>query len=357
MKNRKTVVIVSWFGESETGGVESVTYYLHQIWGKEYNIKIIDFNKVREWKIASGLIGKHYALDAILVSIYTSNYIKRFKKKYGVGKIIVVTQGYNAPFVKADLSFAHGNMRGFTINALKKNKWDFYQLFEKYAWNHAKKIVAVGAHVKKEAQKYYGVDFEKINIIENCIDTSMFYPIGKGECKDFNIIFCGRLSPEKNPEKLLNFAKYIENKENVKLIIATPSKESTSLFNGLKNTDIRIGLKKHEMNEFYNIGDIMYFPSRYEGFGLVTCECLSAGVPVFGNMVGAIGDFYNSGREGIGIITGNNEKDYISMLKLSEKYRSMENRQLLHEQVVKYNNFELYKEKIMLAIKDVDKND
>lgn len=349
----KKIVIISWYGESETGGVEFVTYYLHQIWGELYDVEIIDFNKVKNNNLYSFFVGKHYVLDALLVSMYANKYIRELKRCVGDENVIVVTQGYNAPNVRADIAFAHGTMRGFEINAFNNYAWDYYERFEKKSWSYARKIIAVGEHVKIEAHKYYGIDLNKIEVIQNCVDTSIFFPKPRNEHKGCNIIYCGRLTPPKNPQKLLEFARFIENNSSIKLIIATPSAENTEQFEQLKNTEIHIGLKKNEMNNFYNKGDIMYFPSVYEGFGLVTAECLSAGVPVFGNEVGAVNDFHKAGRMGIGIISGDNQRDLFEMIKLSKQYHDMDERKKLHEQMLKYQSFDVYKDKLINVLEEV----
>ncbi|WP_139018742.1 glycosyltransferase family 4 protein, partial [Elizabethkingia anophelis] len=82
----------------------------------------------------------------------------------------------------------------------------------------------------------------------------------------------------------------IENNDKYKLSIACNNSNNIELFNGLNNTSIHVGLTTDKMNEFYNSGDIMYFPSKYEGFEMVTLEALSAGIPVIGNDVGAISE-------------------------------------------------------------------
>ncbi|MCR5421528.1 MAG: glycosyltransferase family 4 protein, partial [Lachnospiraceae bacterium] len=38
-----------------------------------------------------------------------------------------------------------------------------------------------------------------------------------------------------------------------------------------------------ELNDFYNLGDAMIFPSKAEGFSLVILEAMSAGIPVIIN--------------------------------------------------------------------------
>ncbi|MEH1740604.1 glycosyltransferase [Fusobacterium varium] len=71
-------------------------------------------------------------------------------------------------------------------------------------------------------------------------------------------------------------------------MIATFRTESIKLFQGLKNTEMRLDLNLEEIIKFYSEGDILYFPSLYEGFEMVTLEALVSGIPVLGNDVGGI---------------------------------------------------------------------
>lgn len=344
---KKTIVIVSWFGESETGGVEFVTYYMHQIWGKEYDIKIIDYSELKKNSLYSFLLKKHYGIDALLFSIYTNGYIKKLKQKLGASNVVVVTQGYNAPFVKADIAFAHGTMRGFEQKALGINKWDLYEIFEIISWKKAKKVVAVSEYVKEEAISLYKIASNKIDVIENSVDTSLFYPIPRSASDVKTILFCGRISPEKNPSKLLELASIIEKDDRFRFRIATPSKNGLKEFQKYKKTEVFVGLKREEMNQFYNSGSAMFFPSLYEGFGLVTVESLSAGIPVIGYNVGAIGGLYRKGFNGVELLSDNMNIDMDTMYCLCEKYEDLLHRLELHEQIEKDYSFGVYKQRLL----------
>lgn len=348
---KKSVIIVSWNGENEAGGVELVTYYMHQAWREEYDVTIVNFDMVKQSNICRLLLGLHDSIDALIVSLYTNHYVKKDKKEKGSENVIVITQGYNAPGVKADVAFAHGTMRGFKFAAYNDHKWHFNQLYEKISWNRAKKVVAVDDHVKQEAHNLYGVDLDKIEVIRNCIDTNVFFPIDREDDGICTIIFCGRLESNKGLDRLQILAKAIELDSRFRLIIATPSDDNVKIFSGLSKTEVLIGLKKNEMNQFYNRGNIMYFPSLYEGFGLVTIECLSAGIPVAGNKIGVAGDWVEAGREGVNIITGDVAEDLEMMYEVATEYKDILKRMQLHQQVEKYQNYGDYKEKLKAVLK------
>ena len=80
---KKNIVIISWNGENEVGGVEQVTYYMQQAWKESFDVTIIDFDLVRQSRFCKHFLGIHYYIDAWIVSIFTNSYVRKKQKKYG----------------------------------------------------------------------------------------------------------------------------------------------------------------------------------------------------------------------------------------------------------------------------------
>lgn len=340
--DKTKIYIVSWYGTNDVGGLERVTQYMIDAWQDKYDIDIIDFAMIEKNRKYINWLHKHYVIDGIVVSLFA----KQLQKKEPNAKF--VTQGYNAPFIRSDLAFLHGTMRGYKI-ALEGShaKWHMNQLYEKWGMKNAKCVVAVGRHVKDEAVQLYHISEAKIEVIENCVDSNTFFPVRADRSKEiYRILFVGRLEIRKGLQALIELAKRIENSEECELHIAVNSKANVELFKGFQNTTIIQGLQKEQMNEFYNKGSVMYFPSLYEGFEMVTMECLSAGVPVIGNDVGAVGDLYARGQEGVEILSSDIRENLRKMKALSEQYKEMEMRQKLHEDIKCKYDLSRYKEKL-----------
>ena len=325
---KKKLLIVSWNGVSDKGGLERVTQYMLQFWKDTFDVEIIDFKTMKNKWIYRKLLNRHYVLDALLVSFYTNRRIKKCKKAHTK----VVTQGFNAPYVKADLIFAHGTTRGYRAAEEGANpKWHLNQSFEKVGMRPARKVVAVSNHVKKECHELYHIPKEKICVLENCVDTGAFYPLEeKNPPVKYTVLFSGRLETMKGLNKLVELAKYIESIPDTQLLIATPNSVNTELFEHLEHTKFFVGLKKEKMNSFYNMGTVMFFPSLYEGFGMVTTECLSAGVPVIGRKVGAVSDLSEKGQAGVLLMKDTMEGVFQQIKDASDSYRAYEDRYNLH---------------------------
>ncbi len=338
MKNK--IYIVSWNGLSDAGGVERVTQYLVNAWSEQYKVIIIDYKKMEEFKIIRKILKKHFIIDAVVSSLY----VQAIKRKEPESKIVI--QGFNCPFVCADVAIAHGTMRGYKIALENDLKWHFNQLFEKIGMSKSKRVIAVSDSVKKELLKLYKISSDKIDVIVNSVDTEKFYPIKRDANMITTILYAGRLEFGKGLNEILELANIIENREKYKFIIATNDENNSSMFAKLKRTKILVGLKCDEMNLFYNSGDVFFFPSLYEGFGLVTIEALSAGIPVIGRNLGAIGDLYKRNVDGVDILSGNIEENLKKIEGLSNHYKDYEERLKLHKFMQDNFSIKTYNENI-----------
>ena len=336
----KRYIVVSMGGVSSVGGVERVMYYLDEILEKNNTVIIVDKHIIdREYSITKYIKSSNIFAYAILAS----HYVSRIRLKEDV----IIGNGYNLPFVYKDFLFAHGNIVGFC-----KKVYNFtnYKLgfLEMVSGMTSKRILAVSEQAKEEWKKYYKIK-KKIDIIENAVDCDRFFPKETEDKANFTILYCGRLEKAKGSLRLLELAEYIEHKKNIKLIMAIPNEtEEMNLFKKLKNTQIYIGKTIDEMNDFYNQGDIFFFPSRYEGFALVVLESLAAGVPVVANQVSGIKEIEEKVFDGIRSMDEEESIETIMkrMQTFHERYLNIKQRKELHENIRSLYGLEVYKKKI-----------
>lgn len=346
------VYIVSWYGCSDIGGVERVVQYMVGTWKNIYDVEVIDIKKVKRSCWYGKLLKIYHGIDSLLISAYLRQLLKD-------EKAIVITNGYNCPNVRADVLFMHGTMRGYEMSCGKKCTWlwQISQLYEKIACKKAKKIVCVSQNTAEEVQIYYGGSANKIEILENCVNTDVFYPDSKLRKNKnvINVLFCGTLEYRKGVDILLRHAKIIESYSDMRLLIATQKSKNIEMFADLRHTVIYRSLQLKDMNTFYNQGDIMLFPSRYEGFEMVTTECLAAGVPVIGNDIGAIGHLYHRGAEGVFLLSSSVEQNIESIRKQARIYENKEKKIMLYEYMKKNFGLQQYKERLKNILKDITK--
>lgn len=268
MKKQK-IIIVSLFGLGSEGGVERVVYYLKEILENKYTIEILTLG--RSPKKFDALVGP------ILLSF------RLFFKK----RDFVISQGWHVWPYTSDIVIAHGTTAGYlykipeeaTVGAKCISR------MERIAAKKAKHICAVSENCREELVSILGISTSKISVLNNFVDEHRFYPIEKDRVEEQDkliILYSGRLIKGKGVDFLLKLANAIEERNDVKLHIASNDEENIRLFKHLRNTKVSMGLSISEMNDFYNSGDVLYFPTRYEGFSMVTLEALSCGIPVMG---------------------------------------------------------------------------
>jgi len=345
--NMSKVYIVSINGIANAGGVERVAYYLKQIFNsKDKEVIIVDKNRLNEMFLAKMLSKFFGRVFGILYPVLAAIFLYCMTKKSD----IVITHGFNAFLYRADFLFCHGTLKGFYKKTGKSYNFSskLLMIYEIIAANLAKKIIAVSDNAKFELSEYYKVCTKKIVVINNCVDCQKFYPdqelVNKNR-QHINVIFCGWLDHRKGIEKLVELSEKIEKRVDINLLIATNNVNNTELFKEYKNTIVRVGLQLDDLNDFYNSGDIMYFPSLYEGFEMVTLEALASGIPVIGNHVGAIQEL--SDKHFVGVHLLNDSVDIISSLRQkAAEYKDYQKKVSLHERVKNKYGIDVYKDKL-----------
>ena len=264
-------------GVSNAGGVEKVSYYLKEILKEKYKVEILQKGKVSFGKLNN-------LLHPILLSLRLC-----FKKN-----AFVIGNSWHCFLYPADISIHHGTSAGIMKCtgeggwALKLTAW-----MEKVSAKRAKQVLAVSENCKRELVELYEIPEEKILVLNNFVQDEVFVPGEKKVSaqedgkKVINVCFSGALCYKKGIDKLQAFSDYIESWSNpeyvIKLNIATNYEKNAEGFFCKKNTSVRTGLVSSQMPDFYRENDIMFFPTRYEGFSMAALEALSCGLPLVGS--------------------------------------------------------------------------
>ncbi len=269
MRNRKKgILVVSIFGNKSAGGVERVTFFLEKVLSKEYEVKLLSGNLS---------FGKY---DIVLYPFFF------FVKLLLCRRYLVISNGWQCWMKSVDYLICHGTTQGIInhMPELASFGSGYISFMERIAMRNAKKILAVSNHCQRELIELYRVSPDKITVLNNFVDCSLFTPdIVKEETKGLVFIFSGRICARKGMYELLALANYIESHKVYELKIACNDLENAEIFSGLEKTAVISGLSLHEMGNFYNSGDVMYFPSHYEGFSMAALEALACGIPVIGS--------------------------------------------------------------------------
>jgi len=147
------------------------------------------------------------------------------------------------------------------------------------------RILTVSNHTKERIIEFYRIPQEKISVIHNGINASVFqedYGHGSNTGDPAYILFVGRLSPLKNIEGLIRAFELVAHQHNLRLKLTGDQRE----------LDFEIGEKTRERIDFletvsdrqlaklYRNALALILPSFHEGFGLPPLEAMACGCPV-----------------------------------------------------------------------------
>ena len=194
----------------------------------------------------------------------------------------------------------HGN----TAHTLK------VRIYEKIAMMTMKScrvVIAVSHKMKAELESSLR-PFNKIVVIENMLSLKNASKIRSerallNKSNEFiNLIYVGRISPEKGLLSFLEAWASFKNKDHFRLSVVGDGVERSAceLFakeNGLSDKITFHGFVS-DPSSFFLSPDVLIMPSLREGLPMTLIEALASGVPVIANNVGAISNLVTHNHNG-----------------------------------------------------------
>ena len=158
----------------------------------------------------------------------------------------------------------------------------------------AMRIIAVSQSTKDDLIEHLGIADERISVVYEGIDHSLFRPVSQRIYKYPYILFVGSEQPRKNFTTLLKaFSQLKSEPEFKKLKLVKIGKaggrgvdfrsqtmgvvESLHLSNEVIFTDF---VPEADLPAYYSGAEVFVLPSLYEGFGFPVVEAMACGCPV-----------------------------------------------------------------------------
>jgi glycosyltransferase involved in cell wall biosynthesis len=184
----------------------------------------------------------------------------------------------------------------------------FYVIIEKILSLFSDAIILVSDFEKEHALNHIGIDKTRVAVIPNGIQTKDFSDRAKVrrelgyEDDEFVLGFVGRLTPQKNPLRLVEaFVLALQQRPDLKLAIAGEGElrvaiEGAIILRGIAN-QVRFIAGKRGRDIIAGF-DGLVCSSDYEGFPIVFLEALAAAVPIVVTPVGGARECVVEGQTG-----------------------------------------------------------
>lgn len=167
---------------------------------------------------------------------------------------------------------------------------------EMYYFNQCDAIIVTNPDGRDYIVQTYQLTRDKVNYIPNYIDTNIFRPLNTS--KQYDLLFVGRLTPEKNLPVLLK--KLSDTTLKILLIGSGPEKELIQAIAASKGLNLKIieRIDNNDLSGYYNMSKIFILPSKYESNPKVLLEAMACGCICIGTNVKGIDNIIIHGQNG-----------------------------------------------------------
>jgi glycosyltransferase involved in cell wall biosynthesis len=182
----------------------------------------------------------------------------------------------------------------------KQENGDFQEIinYEENIFHNSDKIVVTTQEMYQSIVSRYKGLKNKISIIPNYVNTELFKP-SDNFTKEFDILFIGRITHQKNVQGLLEALKDL----NIKAFIIGDGDLKKGLIEQYGNLDGRVvwqdAIPHNDLPNTMNRCLIYILPSFYEGHPKTLIEAMAAGMPVIGTDVPGIREIIENRKNGM----------------------------------------------------------
>ncbi|MBF0118437.1 MAG: glycosyltransferase family 4 protein [Desulfobacterales bacterium] len=208
---------------------------------------------------------------------------------------------------------------------IKHFRWYSFINMQKRVARTFSHIITVSKKAREDIVKEFGIPIERFRVVENGIDTDIFYPIPEIPREKNRIIVTNSADiPLKGLSYLLKAVYKLSKDRKIKLIVIGTPKENGSIVKLIRKLGIGDVVKftgRVDNKEFvrqYAKASVAVVPSVYEGFGFPAGEAMACAVPVVATMAGALPEVV--GDAGILVPPADWEAIYKSIVEVLDNF-------------------------------------
>lgn len=177
---------------------------------------------------------------------------------------------------------------------------------------NAEGVICVSSYLKDLVVSYGA---KNVLVASQGVDLDNFKP--KEVAKEYDLLFVGRISKEKNLTMLLDaFKELKKDYRDLKLCVVGEGPEKDELKKKYGEKDIYFeGYVNHSnLQDYYNKSKILVLTSLSEGFPTVIMEAMACGLPVVATNVGGVPEIIAHGKTGF-LVDPNDLRDLKERIK------------------------------------------
>lgn len=231
-----------------------------------------------------GFISKHVGDMDLIISRYPHYCFATCSLHLNVPIFFIPPSVYWRQLKKAS---SNSSLKAKFFNYVWKKSFDH---MERQSILKSDKTIVLSKNVATSLKYYYRLNELQLNIIPPGVDLQKFTKTKDLQLiKELNInrkniilLYVGRLSPDKNIEKLIREFEFVgRNDVNLLVVGYGPDRERLEKMKdalGLEREVLFLG-PRTDVERFYSIADVFISPSKHEPFGQVILEAMAAGLP------------------------------------------------------------------------------
>lgn len=245
-------------------------------------------------------------LKNLIPQVYINSIVRKVESKFNISEYDIIHAHWVYPhgYVAYKLAKKYNKKlvvtgHGSDIHTIYK-KSEFINEAIKKTLNYSSYLSVVSNGLKNIAINQFGVNSNKIKVINNGVDLDLFKNIYLKSNKKV-VGYIGNLSIIKGSDRLLDIFDYInKNMDEIEFIIVGDGELKKELEANMKSKNINAyftgRVRAEHIPEYICKMDVLILPSRNEGFGMVIIEANACGVPCIASNVGGIPEIINDER-------------------------------------------------------------